>query len=84
MKSSKLFILIAFAALLGLAGFSVAAAPHDCPAHCAKHTDDGAKMCMDHCSTGGAPGHDCAVHCKSLPGEDADQACAVHCSNAKE
>ncbi len=80
MKSPKLFILITFAAFLGLVGFGVGAAPHYCAAHCASHTDPGAKMCMTHCTTGVSAGHDCAAHCKSLPANDKDEACAMHCS----
>lgn len=80
MKNTKLFIRIAFAAFLGLAGFQVAAAEHDCAAHCATHTDPNAKMCMDHCSGAAVSDHDCAAHCKSLPADDQDQACAMHCS----
>lgn len=84
MKRTKLFKLIALVASLGLASFQVVAEPHDCAAHCAKHTDANAKMCTTHCSSGAAEGHDCAAHCKSLPTGDQDQACAMHCSNIKQ
>lgn len=83
MKGTKLFILIAFTTFLGLAGFEVAAAPHYCAAHCASHTDTNAKMCMTHCTTGVAESHDCAIHCKNLPANDQDQACAMHCTDKK-
>lgn len=80
MKCTKLFVLIAFAAFLGLVGIQVAAAEHDCAAHCATHTDPDAKMCTDHCSGVATADHDCAAHCKSLPADDPDQDCAKHCS----
>lgn len=84
MKNTKLFKLIALVASLGLVSFQVAAEPHFCAAHCAKHGDTNAKMCMTHCSSGVAEGHDCAAHCKSLPTDDQDQACAMHCSDTKQ
>ncbi len=92
MKNTKLFKLIVFTIVLGFASFGVAAAPeaaqqaapHYCAAHCAKHTDPEAKMCMTHCTTGVAEGHDCAAHCKSQSDIDKDQACAMHCANSKK
>ena len=81
MKNTKLFMMIALTAILGLAAFQSMAEPHFCAAHCASHTDPKAKMCMTHCTTGMAKGHDCAVHCKSLPADDQNKACAVHCGN---
>gem|GEM_PF-1076163 len=84
MKNTKLFVLIAFATFLGLAGFGVSAEPHFCAAHCASHTDSNAKMCMTHCTTGMAKGHNCASHCKNQPASDQDQACAMHCTNSKK
>ncbi len=84
MKSRKLFILIVFTTFLALAGFSVAAAPHYCAAHCSAHTDSGAKMCMTHCTTGVAADHDCAAHCKNMPANDKDNACAMHCTSGAE
>ncbi|MGH8500403.1 MAG: hypothetical protein ACRERV_16575 [Methylococcales bacterium] len=83
MKTPNLLISVLFAALLALAGFGAAAAPHDCAAHCAKHTDKDAKMCLTHCTTGAAAGHDCAAHCASQSSDDLDNACALHCAAAK-
>jgi len=81
MRNKKYFLLIAFTLFLGLAGFEVAAEPHYCAAHCASHTDTDAKMCMTHCTTGVAENHDCTSHCKNMPANDQDQACATHCSS---
>ena len=77
MKARNLILTFALAALFAL---PVAAAPHDCAAHCVNHTDKDAKMCTDHCGANPAAGdHNCATHCAAQPG-DKDQACALHCA----
>lgn len=76
MKTRNLFITLTLAALFA---FPVYAAPHDCVAHCAGHTDKDAKMCETHCKGDAASaGHDCATHCAAQPGDN-DHVCAVHC-----
>ncbi len=84
MKNTKLFIILTFTTFLGFASFGVTAEPHFCAAHCAKHTDKDAKMCMNHCTTGKAEGHMCATHCSTQVADDPDHACAMHCANSKK
>ena len=65
--------------LATLFALPVYAAPHDCAAHCAIHTDKEANMCVNHCKGDSAAAtHDCAKHCAAQSG-DKDHACALHC-----